>query len=226
MSPRRAVPVGIVLGTGLLVLGLTLATRLGLVAVPFDRPDTHLFWYVGRAAGISAYLALTLSVVWGLLVSTGVADSWVARARSVDVHRWISAVGVGLTVGHAVVLLGDRFVGFDALDLLVPFLAPYRPVAVGLGVLANYGLVVVFGSFWLRRRIGQRGWRIAHYLAFPTVVLATAHGMLAGTDSATPWMRLVYLAVSAVVLWLTAYRVLIVVWRRAQAERRPVADPS
>ncbi len=225
MSPRRAALVGLGFGIALLILGLTVAARPGLMAMPLERPDTQLFWYMGRAAGISAYLALALSVLWGLLVSTGVADGWVARARSVDVHRWISAVGLGLTVGHAVVFVGDRYVSFDALDLLVPFLAPYRPVAVGLGVLGAYGFAVVFGSFWLRRRIGQRGWRIAHYLAFPTVVLVTLHGMLAGTDSGTPWMRLVYMGVSAAVLWLSVYRVLISVGRRGQASAQstPVA---
>jgi hypothetical protein len=48
-----------------------------------------------------------------------------------------------------------------------------------------------------------------HYLAFPTLGLVTVHGALAGTDAGTPWMRLVYLAVTALVLWLTAYRVLV-----------------
>ena len=226
MSPRRAALVGLGLGIGLIVLGSTAAARLGVVAVPFERPDTHLFWYVGHAAGISAYLALALSVLWGLLVSTSVADGWVARARSVDVHRWISAVGLGLTVGHAVVFVGDRYVSFDALDLLVPFLASYRPVAVGLGVLAAYGFAVVFGSFWLRGRLGHRGWRAVHYIAFPTVVFVTLHGMLAGTDSGTPWMRLVYLGVLAAVLWLSVYRALVSLSRRQRARIAPAGDPT
>ncbi len=214
MLPRRPLALGFATGLAALLVGTTLAVRLGIATVSFDRPDTHLFWYVGRAAGISAYLALALSVVWGLFLSTGLADAWIARARSVEVHKWISAVGLGLVAAHGVVLTGDPYVRFDALDLLVPFLAPYRPVAVGLGVLAAYASVVVFGSFWLRRRIGQRGWRLVHYLAFPTVVLTTAHGLLAGTETATSWMRLVYLAVSALVLWLTVYRVVLVVARR------------
>jgi predicted ferric reductase len=204
--PLRWLAAGLAAGLFATVLVVTAAARLGLLAAGYERPDTHWFWYLGRATGISAYLALALSVLWGLLLSTGVADAWIARARSVDVHRWISAVGLGLVAGHALVLLGDPYVRFDVLDLLVPFASAYRPVAVGLGVLAAYAVAVVFGSFWLRRRLGQRAWRMVHYLAFPALGLVTAHGLLAGADTATPWMRVVYLAVSTGVVWLTVYR--------------------
>ena len=43
-------------------------------------------------------------------------------------------------------------------------------------------------------------------LAFPTFGLVTLHGMLAGSDSATPWMRLIYLFSSTIVLVLVTYR--------------------
>ena len=49
----------------------------------------------------------------------------------------------------------------------------------------------------------QRAWRLVHYLAFPMVGLVTLHGLLAGTESPTPWMRLIYLAVSAIIIWLS-----------------------
>jgi methionine sulfoxide reductase heme-binding subunit len=216
---RKWLAAGLVAGLLATVLVVSAAVRLGLLSVAFDRPDTHWFWYASRAAGISAYLALAASVLGGLLLSTGLADAWVARARSVDVHRWLSAVALGLIAGHALVLVGDPYVGFDALDLVLPFVSAYRPVAVGLGVLAGYAAVVIFGSFWFRRRLGQRGWRRLHYLAFPTLGLVTAHGALAGTDAGTAWMRLVYLAVTALVLWLTAYRVVLY----AAAARRGAA---
>jgi hypothetical protein len=116
------------------------------------------------------------------------ADGCIARARSVDVHRWISAVALGLLAAHGLVLLGDPYVRFDAVDLLVPFVSAYRPLAMGLGVLAAYVILAVFGSIWLRGRIGRRAWRLVHYLVFPTLGLVTLHG-LAGTDSASPWMH-------------------------------------
>ena len=36
------------------VLIVSVAARLGIFVVAIQRPDTHWFWYVSRAAGISA----------------------------------------------------------------------------------------------------------------------------------------------------------------------------
>jgi sulfoxide reductase heme-binding subunit YedZ len=223
---RNAISAGLVGGLLATLIVLTTAARLGFVVVNLERPDTHWFWYLGRAAGISAYLALASSVVWGLLLSTGVADAWIARARSVDVHRWISAVALGLVAAHGLVLLGDPYVHFDAVDLLVPFVSAYRPLAVGLGVLAVYVVVAVFGSFWLRRRIGQRAWLLVHYVAFPMLGLVTLHGLLAGTDSGSTWMRTTYLVVSAIIIWLSVYRVVTALAGRAANCRTPGHIPA
>jgi predicted ferric reductase len=197
---------GVLTGIVLALLMTSAAARLGIVSINLERADTHWFWYLSRAAGISAYLALTLSMLWGLLLSTSLADRWIARGRSIDLHKWISAVALGLIVAHALVLVADPFVRYDLVDVLVPFSSEYRQIPVALGVLSAYGTVVVLGSFWLRRQLGQRTWRALHMLAFPTFGLVALHGMLAGSDSAIPWMRLVYLFSSTMVLLLVSYR--------------------
>lgn len=197
---------GALFGAVLLVLLATLGARAGYVSVPLTRPDTAAFWQTSRAAGFAAYAALALEVLFGLFLSTGAADRWIARARSVEAHRWLSSVTLALVVAHAAALLGDRFIRFDVLDVLVPFLAPYRPLAVGLGVLAAYAAIVVHASFALRARIGQRAWRALHFLSFAVFFGATTHGLLAGTDSGLTWVRGVYAGSAALVLWLTFYR--------------------
>jgi methionine sulfoxide reductase heme-binding subunit len=227
----------ILAGTAVGLIGAVLMTsvgvRPGLIAGELQRPDTHWFWYLSRAAGISAYLALALSVIWGLLLSTRLVDTWIARGHSVELHTWISAIALALVAAHALVLIGDPYVRFDLLHVLLPFASAYRPVAVALGVLSAYGSVVVFGSFWLRRQVGQRTWRIVHILAFPTFVTVTLHGMLAGTDSGTAWMRSVYLLSSGVFVWLLAYRVISRLSADSSAELQtvswanlPAAEPS
>ncbi len=197
---------GALVGVALLALAATVGARFGWVTLPIERPAGHAFWQVSRAAGFAAYAALTLEMLLGLFLSTDLADRWIARARTIELHRWLSATALALTGAHAAALLGDRFIRFDALDVLVPFLAPYRPVAVGLGVLAAYAAAVVHVSFELRSRIGQRAWRAIHTLSFTLYLGATAHGLLAGSDASLPWIRGVYAASAALVLWLTLYR--------------------
>lgn len=205
---HRTIVVGLGVGVAVTLLGLSVMGRLGLLALLPNRPDGHTFWLVSRAAGITAYVALTLATAWGLLLSTALADTLVARGRSVEVHRWLSSAVLALSAAHVLVLLGDRYVSFDVLDLVVPLLAPYRPEAVAAGIVALYLMVAVYGSFWLRGRIGMRGWRAVHLLSFPAFGLVTLHGLFAGTDSAAPWLRGLYLGAVLLVGVLTALRLL------------------
>jgi predicted ferric reductase len=206
MTTSRHLAKGIAVGLGALAIAAALGNRAGIVAIPLDRPDSPMFWNLARVAGLTAYLALTAVVALGMLVSTGALDRWIARARCLDLHRFLSSVMLALVATHGLAFIGDRVASFDVLDVLVPFLAPYRPVAVGIGVLATYLLLVVHGSATLRARLGQRAFHALHALSFPAFWLITAHGILAGSDAHRAGMRAVYLVCSGLVLALTLVR--------------------
>jgi predicted ferric reductase len=194
---------GLLIGLGLLLILDALAVRLGVAPGALPTLDGPAPWLISRAAGASALLALTLDVIFGLLVSSGVGDRWLPRARSVDAHRWLSSVTLALVAVHAGVLVIDGVVRFDVLDALVPFLSSYRSLAVGVGVLAAYGALVVHVSFELRKRIGARTWRKLHHLSFAVFVAAVAHGVAAGGGGLRP----LYLAAAAAVAVLLSARV-------------------
>lgn len=216
---RRSIGLGVVAGIVVLLVAGTLGARLGVWDLALPRPEGTWAWTFSRAASVSAYLALTLDVLFGLFLSTGAADRWVARARSVEVHRFLSLSAIGLTVAHAAAMLGDRYMRFDLLDVTVPFLVGYRTIGVGLGIVAMWLAVMVHASFALRSRIGPRAWRALHYLAFVVFALATLHGMTAGTDARATWMRLLYGAAGASVAGLTLVRVALALGPRLRAAR-------
>lgn len=197
---------GCAFGIVLLLLLDALAARLGLVAGAMPRAAGPMWWTTSRALGVTGFVALSLDVAFGLFLSTGAADRWVARARSIEVHRWLSSVTLLLVASHALLLLGDSFVRFDALDVLVPFVSRYRSFAVGLGVLAAYLAALVHLSFGLRARLGAQTWRRLHYLSFAVYLGGLLHGVLAGSDTRLPLMRSVYVASGAVVGLLIAFR--------------------
>jgi sulfoxide reductase heme-binding subunit YedZ len=205
--PRR-IALGFGLGIGLLFVLDAVLVRLELVGGIVPRLAGASLWITSRAAGITAYLALTLDVIFGLLVSTAAADRLIPRARSAEVHRWLSSVTLALIGTHALALLGDRFIRFDVFAVLVPFLSPYRALAVGVGVLAAYGAVTVHLSFWLRRRIGVKTWRTLHYLTFFVFAAALVHGLLAGSDRGSTGVRALYLVSAVLVAWLGLHRAL------------------
>ena len=213
---------------GLVVLALAIeaiAVRLGLFADPIPKLAGTAVWTTSRAAGVTAFGALTLDMVFGLFVSTGAIDRWVPRGASVEVHRWLSSVALAFVAVHSLALLGDGTVHFDALDSLVPGLSSYRPGAVTFGVFAMYGALVVQLSFGWRKRIGVRAWRALHFVAFAVFVAAVVHGLLAGSDSGRDSMRALYASAGAIVLGLITLRIAgRLLGRRARA--RPASQSS
>lgn len=203
---RRYLLAGAGVGVALLAVADALAARAGWTASVLPRSDGPWPWLASRAAGITAFVAITLDVVFGLFVSTGAADRWIARARSVEIHRWLSGTALGLVAAHALLLVGDDYVRFDVLDAVIPFLAPYRPAAVALGLGAAALAAVVHASFALRHRLGVAAWRRLHRLTFGIFVFALAHGLLAGTDAGAPWLRGLYVGAAATVCALLVQR--------------------
>jgi methionine sulfoxide reductase heme-binding subunit len=106
--------------------------------------------------------------------------------------------------------------------LLVPGLAPYRPFWTGLGVLAGELMLIVYVSFGLRRRIGMRTWRRLHWTTYGAFAGATAHGVMAGTDSGSAWALALYLGAIGAVTMATAWRALV----PARPPTRPRPRPA
>lgn len=183
---------GVLVGLVLLALAGAIASRAGWIVASPPRPDGTGAWLLSRATGLLAYAALGLDVIAGLLVSTRRGDRWVSRGQLVDLHGWLSPLALALVVAHAGVLLADRYVRFDLVDVAVPFASDRWPLAIGVGALAGYLVLVVHLSFGWRKRIGTATWRRLHYLSFVAFVLVTLHALAVGTDRANPWFAAVY----------------------------------
>ena len=168
-----------------------------------------LAWYSVRALGFMAYLVVAGSVVYGLLLSTKILDAIAHRPVTFALHKDLAVVGVVLAVLHAVILLADSSFAFTPRAILVPFASPYAGLWVGFGQLAFYGLAVVTASFYVRRQIGQRAWRLLHYLTFLVFVGATGHGIMAGSDSGSNWAFWIYLVPATATLFLLLYRIVV-----------------
>ena len=166
----------------------------------------NLSWYLERQTAFLAYLAITASVVYGLLLSTKLLDVIAHRPISFALHQDLAAFGLGLAGIHGTLLGLDRTIHFSLADLAVPFASPYRPLWVGVGQLAFYLTLAIVLSFSARRRIGQRRWRSLHYVTFMAFVGSTVHGVLSGTDSATPWAWWIYVGATVAVVFLVTVR--------------------
>jgi sulfoxide reductase heme-binding subunit YedZ len=163
------------------------------------------FWLLARASGLTAYVLLTCSVLAGLVLKSRPFGKRLRNASVTDVHRFLSLLGLGMICLHGVALALDSTVRMPLAALVVPFLSPYRPVSVALGVVAAEltGLIIV--SFSLRKRIGARNWRRLHWATYLVFLLGTVHGLTSGTDR---WALPLYLGAVASVVFATAWRAL------------------
>ncbi|HZY41726.1 MAG TPA: hypothetical protein VFF59_06970 [Anaerolineae bacterium] len=209
-------------GLGLIatVLGFSPADLInGVLDRALATSSVQVMWYITRAAGLTAYLLVWLSTVWGLAVSNKILDPVLHRAFTYDFHQFVSLLAIGFVIVHIVVLLADQYLPFTVAQILIPFTASYRPVWVGVGVIALYLTLLVSITFYIRRWIGQKTFRFIHlasYLAFAGTAL---HGLLSGTDSPLWTVQAMYLGTTLVVVFLTAYRV----FMSAQAKRQRAA---
>lgn len=211
-----------------IVIGGSGPDAIRLLAGAVGSSATGLPWLASRLIAFLSYFALTGSVVYGLLLSTKLLDVFAHRPITFTLHQDLAAFGLGLAAIHGALLGLDRTVPTSIGQLLVPFATTYRPLWVGVGQLSLYLMAALVASFYARRRIGQRAWRLFHYATFLSFAGATAHGLLSGTDSGT-WGRWVYLVATAVVVFLFAYRVALAIGGRVgmtSPGRRPVPSPQ
>jgi sulfoxide reductase heme-binding subunit YedZ len=165
------------------------------------------FWLLARASGITAYVAVTLSVLAGIVLKSR-PFARLRPATAMQLHRALAVNAIGAIVVHGIALVLDTTVKVSPLALVVPGLITYRPLATSIGVLAAELTLVVYVSFSLRRQIGHKIWRALHWTTYGLFALATVHGLAAGTDTSRPWAAALYFGAVAAVVFATAWRAL------------------
>lgn len=167
------------------------------------------FWILARASGLLAYALLTASVLAGIVLKARPFGRALRPAGVTDLHRFLALLGLAALALHGVTLVLDDAVEIAPTALVVPGLVPYRPLWTALGVLAGELMLLVYASFSLRKRIGNRAWRRLHWLTYVVFALATVHGLAAGSDSHELWALIVYGGAAGAVLAAAAWRALL-----------------
>ena len=168
--------------------------------------SVHLSWYVARASGIVAWALLSLSVLWGVVLSTRLLGRRATPAWLLDLHRFLGGSALAFVGIHLLGLVGDGYVHFGWSELFAPLASTWQPVAVAWGIVAMYLLVAVELTSLVRPRLPHGLWKGVHTLSFVLFVVATVHILQAGTDTDDGWALYPVLAVTMVVAFLSVAR--------------------
>ncbi len=177
--------------------------------------NEQIWWFAARSGGIVAWVLVTLSVCWGLFLSTKAAAKASQPAKLLDLHRFLGGLSVTFTGVHIVGLVGDSYVQFGWLDILVPWASEWKPTAVAWGVIAFWLLIAVELTSLFMKKMPRAVWRQVHRASFGLYIFATVHGIQAGSDTLNDWYRMAMLASINVVAFLT---VLLVLAHRKKAQ--------
>mgnify|MGYP006935317117 CR=1 FL=1 len=196
------------MGVGAFAAVLILPIWLPNMSSSIFGAEVKAYWYISRGTGFVGLSLVWLSMVLGLLVTNKLAKLWPGVPASFAIHEYVSLLGLGFIILHAVILMGDQYINFNLFSILVPFASSYEPFWVGMGQLGFYGILLLSLSFYVRKQIGQKTWRSLHYLSFLTYILALFHGLASGTDTSLPWAQSYYWYSAGSLLFLVVYRVL------------------
>ena len=181
--------------------------------------NEQIWWFVARSSGIVAWGLLTLSVCWGLMLSTKASAKASPPAKVLDLHRFFGGLAVVFTGIHLIGLVGDSYVHFGWVEILVPWASQWKPTAVAWGVVALYLLLTIEITSLLMKRLPRAVWKHIHRTSLCLYIFATLHGIQAGTDTANTWYQMAMLASVNIVAFLV---ILLVLARRRAAAKAPV----
>jgi predicted ferric reductase len=201
------------------MLGIIAGTLLAAQILPAWLPQlsTSLlgaqpkaYWFISRGSAMVGFILLWMSMALGLVITNKIARVWPGGPTAFELHEYVSLLGMGFVLFHGLILMGDHYINYTLAQVLLPFGSQnYRPIWVGLGQLGLYTWAIVNGSFYIRRQIGTRSWRLIHFVSFVTFAMAMVHGLASGTDSNTVWGMAMYWITGGSLLFLLVYRILV-----------------
>jgi hypothetical protein len=174
----------------------------------YSDPTQHAYWLASRALGVVALALLAASVALGLFLSGRIMRRPGMPARLRHWHEANALTATGAIAGHGLLLLGDRYLHPHIRDLAVPFLMAHQPAWTGIGIVAGWLTAIFSFSFYVRKWIGNKAWRLLHRWTLGAYVLSVAHTIGSGTDAHSPWLVALLVALTTPIVFGATYRFL------------------
>ena len=182
--------------------------RIIVVVKNLTNPLDYTWWLASRAAGVTALVLVSVSVLIGLAMAAGLLRKPAWKKTAVALHEQLAIGGLVAIAVHGVTLLGDSWLKAGPIDLVAPFFMTYRPGFTGLGVIAGWLALLLGLSFYARRWIGAKRWRSMHRATLLVWLMAAVHTLGAGTDAGAVWLQAIVAAPAVGILLILPARLL------------------
>ncbi len=196
---------------GVALHGVSQMFATGVVQVAASRAASSWPWYVVRAAGFVAAGLLVLLILSGIGQVTGLTYKFIEPIKAWALHKAMALALCGAIAVHVSFLLVDRYLPFTIAQVSIPFVSQYSNhttllglglggVALALGILAGYGVIIVVLSSlgWIDTK--QKAWRQLHYVNYFVVAAVFVHALGVGSDLKYGLFRQAWEALGVVIL--------------------------
>lgn len=153
--------------------------------------NNQLLWFTTRGAGAVSLILFSLVIALGVMARSRFGNAWWPRFLTPAFHRNLTLIAVVFLTLHIVTAAVDPFTHLGIAAVFVPFGSYYRTLWLGLGTLAFELMIAVVVTSLLSPIFGTRLWKALHFLSYPLWIMAFAHGLGTGSDSAAAWMEAV-----------------------------------
>jgi sulfoxide reductase heme-binding subunit YedZ len=161
-------------------------------------------WSLSRGSGAVSLILLTGSLVLGIVDQQRWRSARWPRFTLHGLHRWVALFAVSFLTIHILSAVLDSFAPIRLLDAVIPFESSYRPLWLGFGALAFDILLAVTITSLLRKRVGQRAWRIVHWCSYLAWPVAVVHGLGSGSDVRSGWLLAIAISCIAAT-WIAVF---------------------
>lgn len=190
--------------TGRSASGMATAAMLILIPVVVLVGGDSVQDFLNFGAGVLSLVALSCSVIWGLVATDRVFLNTRQRLIAQAVHRTTAVSSVAFLLLHVSVKLALDHAPLIA--ALIPFSLGVSGTSGLIGMGSMAGLLMIFTAFTgaLRSRFASPApvaarWRAMHMLAYPAWCFALVHGLYAGRQAKPIFTILYSLSLVAVI---------------------------
>jgi hypothetical protein len=163
----------------------------------------YFFLYAEYYFGVIALVALSITIMVGLVATDRLVLSIRQRVMLQSAHRTTGLIAVSSLVVHVWTKVVDTQLPISVVDAFIPFMAPYNRVLIGFGTISAWIMILVMWTGIARARfIGQDRpwlWRSIHAISYLMWPIALLHGLGAGRP-AKAWVNVSYILCILVVL--------------------------
>jgi DMSO/TMAO reductase YedYZ heme-binding membrane subunit len=191
--------------------------------ISFVESETPWAWYTTRVSGLVGFFLLFASIFLGVAIRLPFLQKIIKPSYSYSTHCWISLQAVIFAFIHGASLLFDKYLGFNVADIFVPLALKsdiVNPIFLALGIIGFYLMIVLVVTSYLRKYIGQKIWRLVHFLNIILYIFVIVHAYFLGTDMKNPVTRDIFLALNGILILLFILNIIyrLRTWSRKKIE--------